>query len=104
MKTITQEAIQGIWKKYACRLDNDGDPDVVLADYYEEIADLGGISVRGRGCLDEDAAKDMLDTLRERGCAVLDDPADDGEEDAIILFLPEHPDSRSLALTSVGAS
>ena len=104
MKTITQEAIQGIWEKFARRLDNDADQDVVLGDYYQEIADLGGIVVNGRGSLDQDAAESMLDTLRERGCAVLDDPARNGEEDAIILFLPEHPDSPSLALTGVGAS
>ena len=110
MKKITQEAIQGIWEKYARRLDNDADPDIVLADYYEEIADLGGIVVNGRGTLDKDAAEAMLDTLRERGCVVLDDPAQEGQADRFILF-PRTPCSDDLetanpdlALTGVRAA
>jgi hypothetical protein len=88
MTMITQEKLDTIWDKYAERFDNDANPDVIRMDYQEEVANLGGIEIAGRGHPDWHEAKALVDTLKERGWAVLDDPAREGQEDALVLFLP----------------
>lgn len=87
MTTMTQETLQGIWHKYAARLDNDAAPDVVRGDYYEEVSRLGGIVVQGRGELDKQQADAVLNDLRRRGCTVLADPARQNEDAAMLLFI-----------------
>jgi hypothetical protein len=89
MIMMTQEHLQTIWHKYAGRLDNDADSDVVRADFHEELGRLGGIVLSGRGGLDREQADALLDTLQEKGCAVLHDPAGEGEDAALVLFLPD---------------
>ena len=89
MTMMTQLELQDLWRKYAVRLENDADPDVVRADYDEELARLSGIHVNGRGGLPPDVAKPIVDLLKDKGCAVLDDPAREGEDAALVLFLPE---------------
>lgn len=86
---MTQERLKTIWQTYAARLDNDGDPDVVRADYDEDVSRHGGIMVQGRGRMDDLSAKALVETLKERGCAVLDDPAREGDDAALVLFLPD---------------
>jgi hypothetical protein len=94
MVMMTQEKLQALWQTYVARLDNDGDSDVLRADYDEEVSRQGGILVRGLGGMDHLSAKDLVETLKERGCAVLDDPAREGEDAALVIFLPETVNSK----------
>lgn len=89
MSTMTQDQLDSIWHKYASRLENDADPDVVREDYHEEIAHLGGIVVHGRGALGTQQATAVLDDLKKRGCKVLEDSAQEKADCAVIVFLPE---------------
>ena len=95
MTTMTQDKLQNIWNKYARRLDNDADPDVVHGDYYEELSRLGGIVVQGRGNLDQQRADAVVNDLRRRGCSVLNDPAREGVDSALLLFTPESKDAEN---------
>jgi hypothetical protein len=94
MTAITQETLQHIWVKFATRIANDGDPDLIRGDFYEEVSRQGGIVIAGRGGLDQQAADAMIADLRRRGCSVLNDPARDGE-DALVLFLPDQTDAEA---------
>jgi hypothetical protein len=94
MTTITQDKLQCQWTKYASRLDNDADPDLIRGDFYEEVARQGGIVLSGRGGLDRQQADAMVADLRRRGCTVLKDPARD-DECAMVLFLPDQVDDEA---------
>lgn len=99
MPTMTQAQLDCLWHKYASRLENEADPDVIREDYHEEIAHLGGIVVYGRGALGLQQATAVLDDLTKRGCAVFEDPAREGADCAVVIFLPERggtPDNGSL--------
>ena len=85
---ITQEKLDRIWQKHQRRIDNDGEPDVVIADFYEEISELGGMTVQGSERLGGEESQRLLDFLQGRGCAVLDDPAREGEPFPVLIFLP----------------
>lgn len=89
MPTMTQETLQNIWHKYAARLDNDADSDVVRGDYYQEVSHLGGLAITGRGELDQQQADAVVNDLCRRGCTVLRDPARHEEDSAFVLFAPE---------------